>query len=85
MNRLMPIVELFVCDFFMQFLVSLQKRAEGVPFAKAAVAAGDDFVRRCQVAGCGMLSILKKGSAAVGKADVVSPPFRLMNSVDFEG
>ena len=40
-------VELFVCDFVMQFLVSLQKRAEGVPFAKAAASAGNDFVRRC--------------------------------------
>lgn len=78
-------VELFVCDFVMQFLVSLQKRAEGVPFAQAAAAAGDDFVRHCQVAGYGMLSILKKGSAAVGKADVVSPLFRLVNSVDVDG
>ena len=78
-------VELFVCDFVMQFLVSLQKRAEGVPFAKAAASAGDDFVRRCQVAGYGILSILKKGSAAVGKADVVSPLFRLVNSVDVDG
>lgn len=78
-------VELFVCDFVMQFLVSLQKRAEGVPFAKAAAAAGDDFVRRCQVAGYGMLSILKKGSDAVGKADAVSPLFRLVNSADVDG
>ena len=78
-------VELFVCDYIMQFLVSLQERAEGVPFAKAAASAGDAFVRRCQVAGCGMLSILKKGSAAVGKADVVSPLFRLVNSVDVDG
>ena len=78
-------VEIFACDFVMQFLVSLQKRAEGVPFAKAAASAGDDFVRRCQVAGYGILSILKKGSAAVGKADVVSPLFRLVNSVDVDG
>ena len=78
-------VEVFVCDYIMQFLVSLQKRAEGVPFVKAAASAGDDFVRRCQVAGYGMLSILKKGSAAVGKADVVSPLFRLVNSVDVDG
>ena len=78
-------VELFVCDFVMQFLVSLQKRAEGVPFAKATASAGDDFVRRCQVAGYGMLSILKKGSTAVGKADVVSPLYRLVNSVDVDG
>ena len=78
-------VELFVCDYIMQFLVSLQKRAEGVPFAQAASAAGDDFVRRCQVAGYGMLSILKNGAVAVGKADVVSPLFRLVNSVDVEG
>ena len=78
-------IEIFVCDYVMQFLVSLQKRAEGVPFAKAALAAENDFVRRCQVAGYGMLSILKKGSAAVGKADVVSPLFRLVNSVDVDG
>ena len=78
-------VELFVCDYIMQFLLSLQKRAEGVPFAQAASAAGDDFVRRCQVAGYGMLSILKSGAVAVGKADVVSPLFRLVNSVDVEG
>ena len=78
-------VELFVCDYIMQFLVPLQKRAEGVPFARAAASAGDDFVRRCQVAGYGMLSILKKGSAVVGKADVVSPLFRLVNSVGVEG
>ena len=69
----------------MQFLLSLQKRAEGVPFAQAASAAGDDFVRRCQVAGYGILSILKNGAVAVGKADVVSPLFRLVNSVDVEG
>ena len=61
-------VELFVCDYIMQFLVSLQKRAEGVTFAQAAAMTGSDFVRRCQVAGYGMLSILKKGSTAIGKA-----------------
>ena len=32
-----------------------------------------------------MLSILKKGATAVGKADVVSPLFRLVNSVDVDG
>ena len=64
-------VEIFACDFVMQYLVSLQKRAEGVPFAKAAASAGDDFVRRCQVAGYGILSILKKGSVDVdGWAEV---------------
>lgn len=78
-------IELFVCDYIMQFLASLQKRAEGVPFAQAVSAAENDFVRRCQVAGYGMLSILKKGSTAVGKADVVSPLFRLVNSVDVDG
>ena len=35
--------------------------------------------------GYGMLSILKNGAVAVGKADVVSPLFRLVNSVDVEG
>lgn len=44
-------IELFVCDYIMQFLVSLQKRAEGVPFARAVLAAENDFVRRCQVTG----------------------------------
>lgn len=78
-------IELFVCDYIMQFLASLQKRAEGVPFAQSVLAAENDFVRRCQIAGYGMLSILKKGSAAVGKADVVSPLFRLVNSVDVDG
>lgn len=68
----------------MQFLVSLQKRAEGVPFAQATSSAGDDFVRRCLVAGYGVLSILKKSSAAAGKANVVSPSFRLVNSVDVD-
>lgn len=78
-------IEIFVCDYIMQFLVSLQKRAEGLPFAQAVLAAENDFVRRCQVAGYGMLSILKKGSIVVGKADVVSPLFRLVNSVDVDG
>lgn len=78
-------IELFVCDYIMQFLVSLQKRAEGVPFVQAVSTAGDDFARRCQVVGYGMLSILKKGSTAIGKADVVSPLFRLVNSVDVDG
>ena len=32
-----------------------------------------------------MLSILKKGSVVAGKADVVRPLFRLVNSVDVEG
>lgn len=41
-------------------------------------------MRRCQVAGYEVLSILKKGSAAVGKADVVSPSFRLVSSVDVD-
>ena len=78
-------IEIFVCDYIMQFLASLQKRAEGVPFAQAVLAAENDFVRRCQVAGYGMLSILKKGSVVAGKADVVRPLFRLVNSVDVEG
>ena len=78
-------IELFVCDYIMQFLVSLQKRAEGVPFAQAVLAAENDFVRRCQVTGYGMLSILKKFSTIVGKADVVSPLSRLVNSVDVDG
>ena len=78
-------IEIVVCDYIMQFLVSLQKRAEGLPFAHAVLAAENDFVRRCQVAGYGMLSILKKGSIVVGKADVVSPLFRLVNSVDVDG
>ena len=78
-------IELFVCDYIMQFLVSLQKRAEGVPFAQAVLAAENDFVRRCQVTGYGMLSILKKAATVVGKADVVSPLFRLVNSVDVDG
>ena len=78
-------IEIFVCDYIMQFLVSLQKRAEGLPFAQAVSAAENDFVHRCQVAGYGMLSILKKGSTAVGKADVVSPLFILVNSVDVDG
>ena len=78
-------IELFVCDYIMQFIASLQKRAEGVPFAQAVLAAENDFVRRCQVAGYGMLSILKKGATAVGQADVVSPLFRLVNSVDVDG
>ena len=78
-------IELFVCDYIMQFLVSLQKRAEGLPFAQAVLAAENDFVRRCQVAGYGMLSILKKGSIVAGKADVVRPLFRLVNSVDVDG
>ncbi len=78
-------IELFVCDYIMQFLVSLKERAEGVPFAQAVLSAENDFVRRCQVAGYGILSILKKGSTAVGKADVVSPLFRLVNFVDVDG
>lgn len=78
-------VELFVCDYIMQFLAAVQKRAEGASFVQATAIAGDDFVRRCQVAGYGMLSMLKKGSTAIGKVDVASPVLRLVNSVDVEG
>ncbi len=78
-------VEIFVCDYIMQFLAAVQRRAEGVPFVQAAAMAENDFVRRCQVAGYGMLSILKKSSILVGKADVVSPLSRLVNSVDVDG
>ena len=35
-------IELFVCDYTMQFLASLQKRAEGAPFAQAVLAAEND-------------------------------------------
>ena len=77
-------IQIGICNYIMTFLNAIQKRAEGMPFMEAALQTEEVFVNRCQIVGYGMISILKKSATFIGKADVVSPVFILIHSVDVD-
>ena len=77
-------IQIGICNYIMTFLNAIQKRAEGMPFMEAALQTEEVFVNRCQIVGYGMISILKKSATFIGKADVVSPIFILIHSVDVD-